>query len=150
MKYQLYSEQQLHCDIQTAWKFFSSADNLSKITPKEMKFKVLSSFENDEIYEGMLIDYYVSPFLGIPLKWQTEIIQVDLLKSFTDSQKKGPYKLWHHFHEFIPNEKGVLMRDIVDYELPFGILGNWVHSLVVKRKLQTIFDFRRKVLQEKF
>ncbi|QNL51693.1 SRPBCC family protein [Olivibacter sp. SDN3] len=150
MKYRLYREQQLHCDLQTAWSFFSSATNLSKITPEEMRFKVLSSFENDKIYEGMLIDYYVTPFLGIPLKWQTEIVQVDFQKSFTDSQKKGPYKLWHHFHEFVPNENGILMKDTVDYELPFGILGDWVHRLLVKRKLQAIFDFRRKVLEKKF
>lgn len=150
MKHQLYREQQLYCDIETAWEFFSSPMNLSKITPKDMGFTVLSDFENEPIYEGMLIDYTVSPFLGIPLKWQTKVTQVDTLKSFTDFQQKGPYKYWNHFHEFIPNEDGVLMKDTVDYELPFGFLGDITHALLVKKKLESIFDFRFKVLEQKF
>lgn len=150
MKYRLYREQQLNCDIETAWKFFSSANNLSEITPKDMNFVVRSKFENDEIYKGMIIDYYVSPLLGIPLGWQTEIVQVDFQRSFTDFQKKGPYKLWNHHHEFITNEKGVLMKDTVDYELPFGFLGDWVHQLLVKKKLKRIFDYRYDYLEQKF
>lgn len=150
MKHRLYREQQLNCDIETAWKFFSAANNLSKITPKEMNFIVLTQFENDEIYEGMLIDYFVSPLFGIKMKWQTEITQVDFHKSFTDFQKKGPYKLWHHHHEFIQNGNGILMRDTVDYELPLGFLGEIAHGLMVKKKVQDIFDYRYKVLEERF
>ncbi|MCZ2100183.1 MAG: SRPBCC family protein [Chitinophagales bacterium] len=150
MIHQLYREQQLHCDLETAWEFFSAPDNLSKITPKDMGFTVLSNFENTAIFESMLIDYTVSPILGFPLKWKTKITQVDRLKNFTDYQQKGPYKYWNHFHEFIPNGDGVLMKDTVDYELPFGFLGNIAHALLVKKKLESIFDFRFKVLEQKF
>lgn len=150
MKYQLYREQQLNCDIETAWKFFSSANNLSEITPKDMNFVVRSTFEDDKIYEGMTIDYYVSPLLGIPLSWKTKIVQVDFQRSFTDFQKKGPYKLWNHYHEFIPNERGVLMKDTVDYELPFGFLGDWAHRFLVRKKVEDIFDYRYNYLEQKF
>ncbi|WP_312900111.1 SRPBCC family protein [Chryseobacterium taichungense] len=150
MKHRLFREQQLNCDIDTAWKFFSSAKNLSKITPEDMKFIVLTKFENDEIYEGMIIDYFVSPLFGIKLKWKTEIIQVSFRKSFTDFQKKGPYKLWNHHHEFIENENGVLMKDTVDYKLPFGFLGEIAHKIFVKNKLQHIFDYRFNVLEKRF
>lgn len=150
MKYQLYREQQLHCDIETAWHFFSSPMNLSKITPKDMGFKVLSDYNNEQIIEGMIINYTVSPLLNIPLKWRTRISQVQLNKSFTDFQEKGPYKYWKHFHEFIPNKDGVLIKDTVDYELPFGILGNIAHSIFVKKKLAHIFDFRYGVLEKLF
>ncbi len=150
MEYQLYRQQQLHCDIETAWAFFSSPMNLSKITPKNIGFTVLSDFQNEPIYEGMIVDYIVSPILNIPLKWKTKIIQVDALKSFTDFQQKGPYKYWNHFHEFIPNADGVLMKDTVDYELPFGVLGNIAHRMFVKKKLESIFDFRYQVLKQQF
>lgn len=150
MKYRLYREQQLYSDIDTAWRFFSSPMNLSEITPKDMAFTVLSEDQDQPIFEGMLIDYSVSPLLGIPLKWQTKIIQVEHQKSFTDFQQKGPYKYWKHFHEFIPNEKGILMKDTVEYELPFGVLGNVVHSLLVKKKLNKIFDYRHQVLKQLF
>ncbi len=150
MKHKLVREQQLSCDIETAWKFFSSANNLSEITPKDMGFIVLTKMDRDEIYEGMLIDYYVSPLFGIKMKWQTEITHVDFRKSFIDFQKKGPYKLWNHHHEFIPNENGVLMKDTIDYELPMGFLGEIAHSLFVRKKLEYIFDYRFKVLNELF
>lgn len=150
MIHRLYKEQQLNCDIEKAWKFFSSANNLSKITPKDMKFVVLTKTDDDEIYKGMIIDYHVSPLLGIKMNWTTEIKQVDFQKSFTDYQQKGPYKLWNHFHEFIPNEKGVLMKDTVDYELPMGFLGEIAHKLFVKSKLEHIFSYRNKVLDKMF
>ena len=150
MKHRLYREQQLNCDLPTAWNFFSSANNLSVITPKDMNFIVLTTFEDDNIYEGMLIDYFVSPLLGIKMKWQTEIIHVDFQKSFTDFQKKGPYKLWHHHHEFIENENGVFMKDTVDYELSFGFLGEIAHQILVKKKLEDIFNYRYNVLEERF
>lgn len=150
MVHQLKREQQLNCDIDTAWKFFSSANNLSRITPKDMNFIVRTHLEDDEIYEGMIIDYYVSPLFGIKMDWQTEITQVNHHRSFTDFQKKGPYKLWNHFHEFIPNDQGVLIKDTVDYELPLGFLGEIAHGLFVKNKLEHIFSYRFKVLQEMF
>lgn len=150
MKHRLYREQQLYCDIETAWDFFSSPMNLSKITPKAMGFRVLSGYTGERIAEGMLIDYAVSPLLKIPLTWRTRITHVDSKGSFTDFQEKGPYKYWSHFHEFIPNKEGVLMKDTVDYELPFGFFGKVAHLLFVKRKLKDIFDFRYGVLEKLF
>ncbi|HTO14372.1 MAG TPA: SRPBCC family protein [Edaphocola sp.] len=150
MKHQLYREQQLHCDLETAWHFFSSPNNLSKITPRDMKFTVLSNFDNQSIYEGMVIDYTVTPLLSIPVRWRTRITQVELNKSFTDFQEKGPFKYWNHFHEFIPNKEGVMMKDTVDYELPFGFLGSIAHQILVKKKLENIFYFRNNVLKELF
>jgi len=150
MKHQLYREQQLNCDIETAWHFFSSPKNLSKITPKDMGFTVLSDYTNEQITEGMIIDYIVSPLLKIPLKWRTRITHVDINKSFTDFQEKGPYKHWNHFHEFIPNKEGVLMKDTVDYELPMGLIGDLAHRLFVKKKLEDIFNFRYEILDKMF
>lgn len=150
MKHQLRREQQLHCDLKTAWQFFSTPLNLAKITPADMRFTVLSTNTEVPIYEGMIIAYKVSPLWGIPLFWQTKITQVNWEESFTDYQEKGPYRYWNHLHEFIPNADGVLMRDTVEYELPFGILGEWAHTLFVKKKLEHIFDFRYDILEKKF
>lgn len=150
MRYKLYREQQLDCDLATAWQFFSNPANLSEITPKNMGFVVLTQNQSENIYEGMEIDYTVSPLLGIPMRWRTHILNVDFQKSFTDFQAKGPYKFWNHYHEFIPNDAGVLMKDTVDYELPFGFLGTIAHVLFVKNKLNEIFDYRFQFLEKKF
>lgn len=136
--------------MDTAWKFFSSPYNLSRITPKTLNFVVLSNPDVNEIYEGMEINYTVSPFLGIPLKWKTRIVKVDQGQSFIDFQEKGPFKYWSHLHDFVPNEWGVLMKDTVNYELYGGLLGGAAHKLIVGKKLEQIFDYRYKVLEELF
>ncbi|RYD74596.1 MAG: hypothetical protein EOP53_17980 [Sphingobacteriales bacterium] len=150
MKYHIYREQQLNCEIDAAWNFFASPGNLSRITPQEMKFKVVSELPVENIFPGMEINYTLSPLFGIPVKWTTRITQVDFQKSFTDLQDKGPYKYWNHHHEFVINKNGVLMKDTVDYELPFGILGRIVNALIVKRKLNDLFNYRSTVITKLF
>lgn len=148
--YYIREEQFLPVDIYKAWDFFSSAKNLAVITPPELGFKVLTSAKGQDIYEGMLIEYKVSPLFNIPLHWKTEIAKVDKPNSFTDRQLKGPYKLWEHTHVLIEKENGVLMKDSVKYQLPFGILGRLAHSLIVRKKLNHIFAYRRQILTQIF
>ena len=149
MNCKLKKTQQLNCTLETAWKYFSAPGNLAEITPQELKFIIVSDV-GDEIYEGMEIDYTVSPLLGIPMKWRTLITQVNAPYSFTDMQTKGPYKRWNHHHEFIANKNGVLMKDTVRYALPFGFLGRIAHKWVVKKKLDHIFNYRYTVLEKLF
>ena len=147
--YQLKRTQFVKTDLATCWDFFSSPNNLNKITPKEMGFDVLTEgVEN--MYEGLMIEYKVRPLLNIPLRWITEITHVKYQQYFVDEQRKGPYKIWHHEHHFKEVQGGVEMTDIVSYELPFGILGKMVHPLLVKKKLDQIFAYRFKIVDELF
>ncbi|MEO8819542.1 MAG: SRPBCC family protein [Ginsengibacter sp.] len=148
--YYLKDEQFLPVDKYKAWDFFSSAENLAIITPPELGFKVLTDVKDKEIYEGMLIEYTVSPLFKIPLHWKTEIAKVDKPNSFVDRQLKGPYKLWEHTHVLIEKENGTLMKDSVKYQLPFGILGRLAHALIVRKKLNHIFAYRRQILNQIF
>jgi ligand-binding SRPBCC domain-containing protein len=150
MIFKFVTEQFLPTDISTAWKFFSSAGNLAKITPPEMDFQILTKLGDTEIHEGMLINYTVKPLFGIPLKWQTGISKVNKPYLFVDRQLKGPYSIWEHTHIFIEQDGGVLMKDEVRYKLPFGIIGEMTNSLLVKQKVEDIFKYRRKVLEEIF
>jgi ligand-binding SRPBCC domain-containing protein len=106
--------------------------------------------EGKEIFEGMHIEYTVKPLLGIPVHWETEIWKVKKPEMFVDRQLKGPYKIWEHAHTFIEKEDGVLMKDEVKYQLPFGIIGQLTHSLVVRKKIENIFNFRRETLNKIF
>ncbi len=149
MVYQFKQEQHLPISLEDAWSFFSDPNNLSKITPPNMQFKILNG-EPKPMYAGQIILYKVSPFLGIQTNWLTEITHVREPFYFVDEQRKGPYNLWHHQHLFTKTESGVLMQDIVTYELPLGILGQFVHFLFVKKRLQRIFEYRKQYLDEKF
>jgi len=148
--YNLHKEQYLPISVDEAWKFFSSAANLSKITPPEMKFVIRTKLDNAPIYSGMKIEYTVKPLLGIPLHWITEIVNVEAPRIFMDRQLKGPYSLWEHTHTFEWVAGGVLMTDDVKYALPMGVLGEIAHSLIVKKKLSGIFNFREKTLVNLF
>lgn len=151
MKTYIYKTTQfLPTDINTAWNFFSSASNLATITPPEMDFKILTDLEGKDIYEGMFIDYTVKPLFGIPLHWQTQIKKINKPAMFMDTQLKGPYKLWEHTHHFTEKDNGVFMEDEVKYQMPFGIIGQLTHSLIVKKKIAGIFEFRRKTLEKIF
>jgi ligand-binding SRPBCC domain-containing protein len=146
--YYLHAEQLLPVDIQTAWAFFSSPNNLVLITPPEMDFIPLTPMaDGAEIYPGMLIDYKVKPLLGIPLRWQTGIMSVEKPHRFTDSQLKGPYRIWEHTHIFTQTDNGVLMKDEVKYQLPFGPLGSFAHALLVRKKLQALFRYRKAAIE---
>jgi ligand-binding SRPBCC domain-containing protein len=92
--YDYHAEQMLSTDIQTAWSFFSSPENLSVITPPDLGFIIQSRNLYADIYEGMKIEYIVKPLFGIPLKWTTQITEVSKPHYFTDKQIKGPYMLW--------------------------------------------------------
>ena len=148
--FQYKAEQFLPIDIEKAWDFFSSPKNLSVITPPEMGFKILTELNGKEIHDGMLIDYTVKPLLGIAMHWQTKIRDVEKYKVFADSQLKGPYKSWEHTHTFEKINNGVLMKDIINYELPFGFIGDIAHTLLVKKKIENIFAYRKSVLEKIF
>lgn len=147
--YQIKTQQKLPISIEKAWDFFSNPKNLKKITPEEMSFEIISGAEKS-IYPGQIIQYNVSPILGIKLRWVTEITHVIDNKYFVDEQRFGPYSLWHHKHFFKEIKGGILMEDVVDYKIPLGWLGQLAHFIFVKNRLKKIFKFRENKLVKLF
>lgn len=136
--------------IEKAWAFFSRPENLGKITPPEMQFRILNDISSIDMYEGMMIHYTVRPVWNIPMRWSTEITHIKEYKYFVDEQRAGPYALWHHEHHFKSDGLGVKMSDILHYALPFGMLGQVVNQLFVHQKIDGIFAYREKILKELF
>ena len=147
-KFQLETGVPLRQSPEAVFPFFSSALNLGSMTPSWVGFEIIDFPEKMEI--GATIRYKIR--LGfIKINWVTEIIEWDPDRSFTDSQLKGPYRLWVHEHKISPDGKGgAVMSDKVMYGLPFGVVGHVVHKLFVKRTLLRIFQFRRQVIQLRF
>lgn len=128
--------------------FFADASNLARITPDFLHFTILTPLPL-EMEAGAVIDYRLR-FFGIPFRWRTVIETFEPPERFTDVQVRGPYRRWHHLHEFEERDGGTLMRDTVDYELPLGPLGSVAHALIVRRSVERIFDYRREVLAREF
>jgi len=148
--YTLKAKQVIPLSLEKTWEFFSQPANLQKITPPYMGFEITSGAETRTMYAGQIITYIVRPLFNFPMNWVTEITHVEHMKYFTDEQRGGPYKLWHHKHFFSKTEGGTEIEDIVHYSLPFGFLGAIVNRIFVRKKLKEIFDFRHKKIEELF
>lgn len=148
--YTLQTQQELKVTLSEAWGFFSSPENLSKITPKHMGFQITSEVES-KAYAGQIITYRVGILPGIKSNWVTEITQVKHQEFFIDEQRFGPYKMWHHEHWFeaLPNGN-TLMKDKVSYKIPFGFLGTIAQVLFIKKQLTNIFTHRYSTLENLF
>lgn len=148
--HRLSAKQIIPVSLEEAWDFFSSPKNLAVITPDDLDFKITSPVDSENAYPGQIISYQIRPLLGIPMNWVTEITQVKAPDYFVDTQLSGPYKFWHHEHHFKEVDIGTEITDILYYALPFGIIGSIVHSLFIRKRVEQIFTYRKKKLEELF
>ena len=147
--YTLHKKQKLPISLDQAWEFLCNPANLEKLTPKYMGMQIISGADRP-MYAGQLLQYRVSPLPGFKTKWVSEITQYEDKKYFVDIQLYGPYALWHHKHFVHEIEGGVEMEDIIDYKVPLGFLGQFVHPFLVKPKLESIFNYRKEQLEKLF
>ncbi len=145
----LFYSQKLPISLDEAWDFLSSPNNLKLITPESMNFKIID-WDKKKAYPGQIIQYTVSPVLGIKIKWVTEITQVIRNNYFIDEQRFGPYSFWHHKHFIKEIDNGILMDDVIHYKIPFGLIGKIFNKIYVQNKLDKIFKYRENKLNEIF
>ena len=143
----LRSEQWIDKPRDEVFAFFSNATNLERITPKELRFRILSD-QPIEMKVGALIDYQLH-LAGIPFKWRTEITGWNPPHDFEDTQLKGPYAKWVHRHRFEDHGNRTRIVDEVEYGLPLSPLGDLAYPLI-KLQLGRIFAHRKKVIAELF
>ena len=143
--HKLKQEQFLPISLEEAWDFFATPKNLNEVTPEDLVFEITSELP-DKMYEGLIITYRIKPMLNIPINWCTEITHIKEKEFFVDEQRKGPYNIWHHEHHFKAVEGGVLMTDILHYDIALFGLGWLAGHLFVHRKVKQIFEYRKKAL----
>ena len=148
MEHTLDYELKLPAPQDAVFAFFSEAANLERITPPEVRFKIITPLPI-EIKKGALIDYKIGLF-GMSFHWTTLISEWSPPTQFVDKQLKGPYALWEHTHTFetLP-DGGTLVKDHVIYKLPWSPLGDAALPLV-KKQLTRIFEYRREKMIEEF
>lgn len=147
-RYRLEQLQLVPASRAEVFEFFSKAENLERLTPPFLRFAILTPLPI-EMKRGQLIEYRIG-LGGLPMKWLTEISDWTPPERFVDEQLRGPYRYWHHTHEFREVSGGTEMRDVVEYELPLGPLGQVAHGVLVQRLLQRIFSYRRTAVQAAF
>jgi ligand-binding SRPBCC domain-containing protein len=143
--YTLQRESTVPRPISDVFHFFSTAENLERITPPWLKFRIVTPLPI-AMHEGARIEYQLR-LRGFPLNWLTEIECWNPPFEFVDVQLRGPYSVWRHTHSFYEEERGTRVVDTVNYALPFGPLGRLAHRLKVARDLSRIFDYREQKIR---
>ena len=140
--FKLKYSQKLPINLNEAWDFLSSPNNLELITPKSIDFNI-TDWDKRKAYPGQIIQYTVRPIFGFKINWVTEITQVKDKEFFIDEQRFGPYSFWHHKHFIKEIDGGVLMEDVIHYKIPFGPIGVFLNFLFINSSslyLKTLFN----------
>jgi ligand-binding SRPBCC domain-containing protein len=124
--------------------FFADSANLERITPPELRFRILSP-QPISMQEGTLIDYKLSLF-RVPLHWQARISYWQPPIGFVDEQLHGPYRFWRHTHWFHDGGEATIIEDVVRYRLPLAPFSDIFHPLV-RLQLKRIFRFRQSAVR---
>ncbi|MEZ6210216.1 MAG: SRPBCC family protein [Phycisphaerales bacterium] len=144
----LHAEQDIPRPLDEVFPFFADAHNLQRITPPNLRFRILTPPPID-MREGALIDYRIS-LRGFPMRWRTRITKWSPPHEFEDTQLRGPYSVWIHTHTFRSIDCATRMADTVRYRPPLGHLGRAANRMLIERDLRAIFEFRRDTVREIF
>lgn len=146
------SEIFINAPLDKVFDFFSKAENLEKITPPLVHFQFITPLPI-HMEVGAIIDYKIR-IHGVPVRWRTRIEEWVPGVKFVDVQVKGPFKYWHHTHEFrsavsegpTGTISGTMMNDTVRYLAPFGFLGELVTPIFVTPDVKKIFAHRSSII----
>ena len=81
----------------------------------------------------------------LALRWVAEHHDVIEGRQFCDRQVQGPFAHWDHTHRFEPGEEGgSRLVDKIEYELPGGVVGDWLSGWL-EPELRRQFAYRHRV-----
>ena len=132
-----------------AWQFFSSPYHLNEITPDFFHVTITSNVP-ENIYAGLMIRYQMKAVFNISMDWLSEVCHCDAPHYFVYQQRVGPFKFWSHEVRLTETDQGIVLEDIMFYAMPFAWFGDLIHWLLIKNRLNRIFDTRRDYLQQRF
>lgn len=128
------------CDIDELFDFHLDVSNISKITPSDTKVEVLT--KDFKPSEGKILNIK-STKMFVPTFWSVEISLINKPSIIVDTAIKSPFSFWRHSHVFTKKGNMCELKDVVEYELPFGIFG-CIFSGFIKKELENMFTYRHK------
>ncbi|MDE3033532.1 MAG: SRPBCC family protein, partial [Acidobacteriota bacterium] len=131
------------------FSFFADPSNLQRLTPPWLHFEVVTP-EPLPRGENAVFEYRLR-VRGLSIRWRTLIEAFEDGSRFVDRQIVGPYDLWHHTHLFedLPGG-GTRITDRVRYRVGWGLLGLLITALWVRKDVERVFAYRKRVLEELF
>lgn len=126
--------------------FHELPDALERLTPAWEKVRIIRRARINQVGSQAIIETHL---LGvIPVRWVAEHTVYDPPRMFEDKQISGPFKSWHHRHVVESHMEGALLRDEIEYEAPFGVIGKTLAPVLIVPRLQRLFQYRHQVTRE--
>jgi ligand-binding SRPBCC domain-containing protein len=79
---------------------------------------------------------------GIRQRFTAQITSFNRPRHFQDSMVRGAFRSFVHDHHFEPVACGTLVRDVLTFASPLGILGKFVDRLVMASYLRRLLEQR--------
>ncbi len=134
----------INCTIESLFDFHLDSNNISKITPKNIRVELLN--DDTQAYEGKIVKIKTAKMF-IPAYWEVKIEKLDKPNILIDKAIKSPFKYWKHQHIFTKNGNMSELQDIIEYQLPFGFLGK-IFEPFIERDIKNMFEYRHKKTKE--
>ncbi len=169
MKHHVEFEQWVPVGIDRVFLFFANPNNLPRIMPPEtgtqlIRLKLVppasATIRSGDVGDRhrlagagseIVTSFRVLPFLRLRAEWVAAITEFEWNHHFVDTQTRGPLKSFRHRHELSSqtrnNADGTSIRDVIDYEVGFSLLGDLAQKLFIGRHLRRTFAYRQKALQ---
>jgi ligand-binding SRPBCC domain-containing protein len=172
LRYSFHAEQWVPYNAEEVFAFFANPSNLPALMPQWQKARIEESRLvappappgsqsnaaqlNQENLAGagseMTISFRPVPLSPIRITWLARIVEFHWFEYFCDEQPRGPFRYWHHCHRIERSIRagvdGSILKDDLEYELPFGVLGDLAQRIAVGRQIKAIFAYRQKRLPQ--
>ena len=126
--------------------FHEQSNALELLLPPWESARVIQSARISEVGARAIVDTRI---LGpLTIRWIAEHTLYQPPHMFEDIQIKGPFRRWRHRHLIEPHQDGATLRDEIDYEPPFSLLGRALAPLLIESRLRKLFDYRHQVTRE--
>lgn len=126
--------------------FHELPDALARLTPPWESSRVVQAAKISAIGSEAIIETRI---LGlIPVRWVARHTVYEPPHLFEDVQVKGPFRFWRHRHLVEPHAQGCALRDEIEYEPPFSMLGQLAEPFLITPRLKKLFDYRHAATRE--
>lgn len=86
--------------------------------------------------------------LGVMQYFTSRITGFDRPRWFQDSMQRGAFRSFVHDHYFEASGDITLMRDVLTFTAPLGILGRLAERLVLRRYMTRLLEARAEVIRQ--
>ena len=121
--------------------------DLHKISTGKSNEVAIAGKMSGLINEGEFVTWRAT-HLGVRQTLTTKITKMNFPDFFQDVMLNGAFKKMTHDHYFEENGEVTIMKDVFDFESPFGFIGKIFNTLFLTKYMERLLFERNRVIKE--